>query len=341
MHALITGGSGYFGSLLAARLHAAGHDCRVLDITDHPGRAADIEFCAGDIRDERAVEQALRQVDTVFHCVAMVPLSRDRAQFDAVNNQATRALLDACLRNGVGKVVHLSSSAVYGVPESLPVTEQSAAAPREPYGVSKLAAEHHCHQYAARGLDVTILRPRTILGHGRLGIFQILFEWIRLGRRIPVLAGPEAPYQFIHADDLADACLLAAGRAGCADYNLGARDFRSIMASLQALCREADTGAEVIRLPRAPLAAGMHVMHALNLAPLAPYHALMYGRAMYFDCSKAHAELAWQPHWSADAMFLDSYRHYLAHRRDAPGGSRHQQPVRSSLLELFSRAISL
>ena len=76
-----------------------------------------------------------------------------------------------------------------------------------------------------RGLDVSIIRPRTIMGHGRLGIFQILFEWIRTGYNVPVLGRGDNVYQFVHADDLADACILAAARPGVATYNCGTDRF--------------------------------------------------------------------------------------------------------------------
>src|SRR4030095_10518627 len=119
------------------------------------------------------------------------------------------------------KVIYVSSSAVFGAPKSNPVTEETPPSPGEAYGRAKLEGETLCRYYANRGLDVTIIRPRTIMGHGRLGIFQILFEWIRGGYNIPVLGRGDNRYQFVHADDLADACLLSAERKGPSVYNCG------------------------------------------------------------------------------------------------------------------------
>ena len=81
--------------------------------------------------------------------------------------------------------------------------------PMENYGKAKYKAEKICQNYISENLDIIIIRPRTILGHGRLGIFQILFEWIREGKNIPVLGKGDNIYQFVHADDLADAIILA------------------------------------------------------------------------------------------------------------------------------------
>ena len=123
----------------------------------------------------------------MYHNVAQVPLAKDKALFQSVNVRGTQNMLEAARGEGVAKVVYTSSSAVFGAPRNNPVTEDTPPAPGEAYGRAKHDGEALCRQYAERGLDVTIIRPRTIMGHGRLGIFQILFEWIREGRNVPVL----------------------------------------------------------------------------------------------------------------------------------------------------------
>ena len=212
--ALVTGGSGYFGSLLVEHLLAAGYHVRVLDLVDAADRPADVELVRGDIRDATAVGGAVAGVDVVFHNVAQVPLAKDRSLFESVNVGGTAVLLGACERAGVAKVVHTSSSAVFGVPRTNPVTRATEPRPVEPYGRAKLDAELLCRAAVSRGLDVSVVRPRTILGHGRLGIFGILFDWIADGASVPVLGSGDNVYQFVHAADLADACRRAAERPG-------------------------------------------------------------------------------------------------------------------------------
>src|SRR5262249_54095724 len=159
-------------------------------------------------------------------------------------------------------------------------------------------AEQHCRAAAADGLDVTIIRPRTILGHGRLGIFHILFEWIREGANVPVLGRGDNRYQFVHADDLADACIRAARRPGPGVYNVGTDRFGTMREALAALCTHAGTGSRVRSVPMAPAVWGMKLGSALGLVPLGDYHALMYGRSLWFDISRARNDLGWQPRWS-------------------------------------------
>jgi nucleoside-diphosphate-sugar epimerase len=334
--ALVTGGSGYFGSLLLRKLREYGYRCRVFDLNDADDRPEDVEFVQGDVRDFDAVRRACEGVDVVQHNVAQVPLAKDQALFTSVNVGGTENLLRAARDAGVRKVMYTSSSAVFGVPRSNPVTEDTPPTPGESYGQAKFEAEKLCREYAERGLDVTILRPRTILGHGRLGIFQILFEWVRQGANVPVLGRGDNAYQFVHADDLAEACRLAGERPGAANYNCGAERFGTMRQALEALCRHAGTGSIVKSVPMAPAVWAMKLTSVLGLSPLGAYHALMYGRSLWFDIGKAKTELGWQPRWSNEDMLIESYDWYIAHRERvlAGGGSQHRSAVKQGILQV-------
>jgi nucleoside-diphosphate-sugar epimerase len=342
MTCLITGGSGYFGSLLRDRLRARGQPVRILDVADADDRPREVSFVRGDIRDAQHVAAAVQGVEVIYHCVAQVPLAKDKALFHDVNVNGTENLLRSALQAGCRKVIYVSSSAVFGAPRSNPVDEATPPTPGEAYGRAKLAGETLCHQYAARGLDVTIIRPRTIMGHGRLGIFQILFEWVREGSNIPVLGRGDNQYQFVHADDLAEACILAAAKAGATVYNCGAANFGTMREVLEQLCAHARSGSKVRSVPMLPAVWGMKITSALGLSPLGAYHALMYGRSMYFDISKARRELGWEPRHSNQDMFLQSYEWYLANRETilrAAGASPHRSAVKQGILGLVKHLL--
>ena len=339
---VVTGGSGYFGSLLVRKLREQGQAVRVFDLVDPDDRPPEVEFAQGDIRDLAAVRRACEGATRVYHNVAQVPLAKDRHLFQSVNVQGTENLLSAAKDAGVRKVVYTSSSAVYGVPERNPVTEDMTPHPREAYGRAKLDGELACHRAAQQGLDVAIVRPRTILGHGRLGIFQVLFEWIRQGANVPVLGSGANQYQFVHADDLAEACILAGRRAGSATYNCGADRFGTMREVLEHLCAHAKTGSRVKRVPFWPAVVGMQVTALVGISPLGPYHALMYGRSMYFDIGKAKAELGWQPRYSNNEMFVASYEWYLQHRDEvlrSHGASHHRSAVKQGVLALIPKLL--
>jgi nucleoside-diphosphate-sugar epimerase len=307
----------------------------VLDINSPAD--ADVEYIAGDIRDLAVVRSACDGVDVVFNNVAQVPLARDRDLFESVNVVGMANLLVAARDARVGKLVHTSSSAVFGIPESNPVMEDTAPRPLEAYGRAKLRAEQLCRDAASAGLDVTIVRPRTILGHGRLGIFAVLFDFIAEGAPVYVLGSGDNRYQLVHADDLADACLRAGDRAGPATYNVGALEFDTMRATIQALVDHAGTGSAIRSLPTAPAQLAMRSLATVGLAPFAPYHWLLYGESLYFDVTKARTELGWEPRHSNASMLIESYDWYLDHREGLEGGSHHQSPVRLGLLKVLRR----
>ena len=342
MTVLVTGGAGYFGTVLRKRLLARGAIVRTFDLVRPDDLEAGEEAVQGDIRDAAAIAAACRGVTIVHHNVAQVPLAKDRHLFESVNIQGTENLLKGARAAGVRKVIYTSSSAVFGAPKSNPVTEDTPPAPAEAYGRAKYEGERRCQRFIAEGLDVSIVRPRTILGHGRLGIFQILFEWVRSGYNIPVLGAGDNRYQFVHAEDLAAACILAGERPGAALYHCGTDRFGTMRATLEALCRHAGTGSRVRSVPMAPAVLAMQLTSAVGLSPLGPYHALMYGRSMYFDLGKITRELGWAPRFSNDEMFIESYQWYLAHRERvlaSSGASLHRSAVRQGVLGLLRRLL--
>jgi len=342
MKYLVTGGSGYFGSLLRDRLIARGESVRVFDLSDASDRTPAVEFIQGDIRDPAKLAAAVAGCDVVFHCVAQVPLAKDKELFQSVNVTGTENLLSAAQTAKLRKVIYVSSSAIFGAPKTNPVTELTVPSPGESYGVAKLEGEKRCQSYVSQGLDVTIIRPRTIMGHGRLGIFQMLFEWIRTGYNVPVFGRGDNIYQFVHADDLADACILAAHRPGATLYNCGTDRYGTMREVLEHLCAHAQTGSKVKGVPMAPAMALMKIASAAGLSPLGPYHAMMYGRSLYFDITKAKTELGWQPKYSNNEMFVHSYDWYVKNREmimNAHGASHHRSAVKAGVLTLVKHLL--
>ncbi len=334
---VITGGAGYFGSVVAERARDQGHEVVVFDI--NPPEDRSFEHVIGDVRDLDALRACFVGADSVLHNVAQVPLAKDRELFWSVNVVGTANVLLAARDARVAKVVHTSSSAIFGIPEHNPVTETSPARPLEAYGKAKLEAEFLCADAVASGVDVTIVRPRTVLGHGRLGIMAILFEFVADGAPVFVLGSGDNTYQFVHAEDLAEACLRAAARPGPETYNVGCREFATMRETLQELVDHAATGSHVVSLPQRPAQLAMQVLGQSSLVPFAPYHWLLYGESLWFDVSKAERELDWHPAHSNASAVIDSYEWFLRNRSTlgGEGKSHHQSPAKLGLLKLVKR----
>ena len=334
---LVTGGNGFFGEYLVNALVQSGRSVRVIDPLKSETQHPRVQSIVGSILDRTQLDAAMKGVERIFHSAAMVPLARSTRDLRKVNVEGTRTLLQSARTHGVKKVVSLSSSAVYGIPASNPVDEISAKNPQDAYGASKLAAEEECLQFMREGLDVTIVRPRTILGPGRLGIFQILFEWLWQGSNLPVFGNGGNTYQFVHAADLARVCLLAADQRGSTSFNIGGAPYGTMRETLSGLIEHAGTDARIRSVPRLLGASAMQLASMVRLAPFSRYHFLMYGRSLYFDISKAETELRWRPLYGNIETLCETYDWYRANRDDILGGdsgSLHRKPVQQGILAL-------
>lgn len=342
----VTGGSGFLGEAFVFELLKKNKTVVNFDIIQNENHPQDCEMFKGDIRNLNSVMKAFEGVDVVIHCVAQVPLAKDKELFWSVNHLGTENMLKAALAQKVKKVIYISSSAVFGVPDVNPVTESTQPKPGEAYGAAKLAGEELCLKYNQDyGLDVSVVRPRTIMGLGRLGIFQILFEWIYNGHPVPVFNGGSNIYQFVHALDLVSASLLASEEKGSQIYNCGAEIFGSMKQVLSELCTYAKTGSTVVSVPMEPAVCMMNISSKIGVSPLGSYHSLMYGRSMYFDVSKLKTRLHWQAKYSNIEMFIESYNWYIKNREQILHSknvsSKHKSSVKQGVLSLAKYGLYL
>ena len=166
--------------------------------------------------------------DVLVHAAAALPIQASRESIRSVNVGGTATLLAAAPEAGVRRHVLVSSTAVYGIPKAHPIYEDSPLVGVGHYGESKIEAEEVTRDFGRRGLEFAIVRPKTFVGPERLGVFEILFDWIREGRRIYVLGSGHNRYQLLAVEDLVDAIVLAAERPEAAGetVNVGAKRVR-------------------------------------------------------------------------------------------------------------------
>lgn len=340
MKHLITGGAGFLGNLIARRLHERGEQVKILDIWEDPTRPPAIESVLCDICDRTGVAAAMQGVDIVHHNAALVPLTKSGDKFWQVNVEGSRIAAEEAVRAGVKSFIHMSSSAIFGVPQACPITEQTPTQPVEIYGRAKLAGELAVRQVCEQaGLPLIVIRPRTILGEGRLGIFQILFDWIKEGRHVYVIGDGKIQFQFVHALDLMDAYMLVldSGRAGT--YNVGTDQFGTLRQALENLIAYAGTTSQVKQLPVWLTINSLQTLDRLGLSPLAPWHYLTYHKDFWFDMQPLLA-IGWRPAYSNDAMLRESYDWFTQNydRLAAEKAhSAHRRPVKEKILWLVKK----
>lgn len=339
---LVTGGSGFLGSNIVRLLHERKESVRVLDLWRDTSIPSGVEFFHGDINDPRAVAQAMTDVEYVHHAVALVPLAKAGRQFWKVNVEGTQVALRAAMHSGVRMFCHLSSSAIFGPKATMPITNETPPAPIEAYGIAKLRSEQAVLQAGRDGLPVSIVRPRTIVGPGRLGIFAILFEWIRDGANIPVIGSGNHLYQFVHVDDVAQAVIQCCIQGTCGVFNVGAETFGTLREDLSALVRHAGTKTRIKSIPPTLAIPVLALLDKTRLSPLGPWHYLTYHKPYYFDIAPTKSALGWSPRYSNQEILVQAYEWFISKRTEDPDAERkssHRRPVRQGVLHLVKRFV--
>jgi nucleoside-diphosphate-sugar epimerase len=237
----------------------------------------------------------------------------------------------------VQRVVFISSTAVYGVPEKHPIEEDDPLVGVGWYGESKIDAEALCRVAA---VDTTIVRPKTFIGPERLGVFEILFDWIREGRRIYILGKGHNRYQLLAVEDLVDAIVRAAEvpEAARETFNVGATEFGTVRSDLQALIDHAGSASRLRPIPVKPAELVLRGLELARLSPLAEWHYKTAHKDSFVDVSKAQRLLRWQPRLSNSETLIETYDWYLTNReRVGSAGVTHRVPWNQQALGLLKR----
>ena len=337
----ISGGAGFLGLHLARRLVAGGHEVRTLDLAplDDAALEGRVEELHGDVRRTADARRLVAGADVLVHAAAALPIQVSRAAIRSVNVEGAAVTLAAAAEAGVGRVVLISSTAVYGVPKHHPIAEDAPLVGVGHYGESKIEAERVARDVGRRGLDVVILRPKTFIGPERLGVFEILFDWIREGRRIPILGDGSNRYQLLAVEDLVEATVAAAQAQVAGDtFNVGATEFGTVRSDLEALIAHAGSGSRLRPVPARPAELALRALELARLSPLAEWHYRTAHRDSFVDVSKAERALGVTPRLSNEQALCETYDWYLANRDTlSAAGVTHRVPWDQRALGVLKR----
>ena len=340
---LVTGGSGFLGSLLVTKLIDDGHHVTSIDLLpstiEHPRFIAVV----GDIRDRAALDAIMlnRPPVAVFHCAALLAHgSIDEKELWSSNVEGTRVLADATASAGVRHLVYISSNCLWGHGFDRPVTEDDAPAPCELYGRSKLEGENILAAYKD-SFATTALRCPTIIDEGRLGLLAILFEFIMDDNRLWMVGKGENRYQFIYAADLIDAMIRAAGEDRSHVFGIGSDNVSTLRETFQYVIDKSASRSKITPLPAAPAIAAMKLAHLLRISPLGPYHYRMISSSFVFDTSRIKAALGWTPTFTNQEMLLRAFDYYKTNRAEIAARadvSAHRQAAKMGVIRLLKWA---
>ena len=279
--------------------------------------------------------------DVVVHTAAALPLYKKK-DILTTDIDGTRNVLAAAFQARAERFIHISSTAVYGIPDHHPLLEDDPLVGVGAYGEAKIAAEELCLEYRGQGLCAPIIRPKSFVGPERLGVFAILYEWAAEGRSFPVLGSGQNRYQLLDVEDLCEAVYLAATappEAANDTFNIGAREFATLGEDYQAVLDEAGFGKRIRPLPAAPLILVLRVLEKLGVSPLYKWVYETVAKDSFVSIEKAERLLGYNPRYSNQAALVRNYRWYLDNRQTFQGqaGVSHRAPWKQGALGIAKR----
>lgn len=340
MKVLITGISGFLGINLTRYLLERGeYEVYGIDLVkfDYP-EADRIHFLQGDIRDRAAVQSLMPGMDYVVHCAAALPLYTPEEIY-STEVEGTHILLDEALKNNVQRFVHISSTAVYGVPDHHPLFETDPVVGVGAYGEAKIQAEAWCTRYREMGLTVSVIRPKSFVGPERLGVFAIFYEWAHEGRNFPQIGDGKNRYQLLDVEDVCQAivqCFKVDAAAVNSTFNIGAAIYTTMREDYQAVLDEAGFGKRIIGFPAGLVVFALKILEKLNLSPLYPWIYETASKDSFVSIDKAREQLGFAPKYSNKEALIRNYRWYLAHYNEISKakGVTHRVPWDEKILKV-------
>jgi nucleoside-diphosphate-sugar epimerase len=274
----------------------------------------------------------------VVHTAAALPLYSKEDIF-STEIEGTRLVLQQALEYSIKRIIHISTTAVYGVPDHHPIYEDDPVSGVGPYGEAKILAEAVCQEYRQKGMCLPILRPKSFVGPERLGVFAILYEWASEGKNFPMIGAGSNRYQLLDVEDVCQAILacITLDEAKVNDtFNLGAAEFATMRQDFQAVLDEAGFGKRIIPFPSGPVILALRVLETLKLSPLYPWIYETAAKDSFVSIEKARQELGFKPLYSSRAALLRNYRWYIKNKARLSGdsGVTHRLPWRQSALKL-------
>ncbi|HRP93031.1 MAG: NAD-dependent epimerase/dehydratase family protein [Ignavibacteriaceae bacterium] len=338
MKYLITGGAGFLGINLVRYLHSKGHEITSLDIVDfdYPDMNDKIKIISGDIRDKQKVKQAVAGQDIIVHTAAALPLYKPEDIY-STDIDGTRNLLEAAEENKIKRFIHISSTAVYGIPDHHPLLESDKLDGVGPYGKAKILAEEECLKFREKGMCVPILRPKSFIGPERLGVFDLLFDWAQDAKGFPMIGNGKNRYQLLDVEDLCQAIYLTATldeKIANDTFNIGAKEFTTMREDYQAVLDYAGFGKKIVGLPEKPIIYTLKFLEALKLSPLYKWVYETASKDSFVSIEKAEKLLGYKPKFSNKDALLRNYKWYVAHRNEFinKDGVSHRVPWKQGIL---------
>ena len=323
--ALVTGASGAIGPAVVAELQRAGYRVRTLSRQPTAPGVDDVDERAGDVTRAAEVRAAVSGASVVIHLAALLhqfgPTTVDlEREYDAVNVGGTAVVTREAVAAGVGRLVYLSTIAVYGPTRDTVADERTVPQPDTPYGRTKLAGERLVLDAARDGRPIgVVLRAAAVYGPRVKGNYRTLAEAIARGRYVAIGRGANRR-TLVHEHDLARAVVLAAAHPAAAGriFNVSDGRVHRLAEIVDVIHRAAGRRAPRVHLPVWLASAAVRLGDALTKAsglrlPLSRTTLAKYLEDVAVDATLVQRDLGFVPEMPLDRGWRDAMEPVLRH----------------------------
>ncbi len=311
MRYVIIGGSGFVGQATVALLREKGEEIIVVDKQPSP---QPVQFVRQDITEELTF--SFLPDDVVVHLAAnqyhhCVPRKNRQEFFESVNVGGTENVLKKMETDGAHRMVFFSTDMVYGKPQVLPVGTQHPQKPFGYYGKSKKAAEALCERYRDKGMNITVFRPRMIVGKGRTGILMKLFKLIGHNFPVPMIGSGRNCYQMVSVQDCASAIYQAVQhQLPNKAYNLGSENPPTVRDLLKQVIVGSRSRSILVPTWAWAVKRTLDVLGVIGVEIMYKEQYMIADENYLIDILETKEDLGWMPQYGDTDMMMEAFREY-------------------------------
>jgi len=316
----IIGGDGFTGQHTYKLLLKNGYNAVIVDIKNDNSN----DYINCDIRFKKKMQQLdIDKNSIVINLAAKqyhedVPSRSKRKQFFfETNYNGTKNILEIMQLKGCKNLIYFTTDMIYGKPTELLLKESHQRAPFGPYGKSKAMSEDLCETYRReQGFNITIFRPRLIMGPGRLGILKKLFKLIDLNLPVPLIGKGENNYQMISVYDCANAILKAIKHnIPNENFNLGSNNPPSVKILLKELIHNVNSKSFLLPTYAPLVKKALNIFDKFGISIMYPEQFMIADENYLLDITKAKDKIDWEPEFNDKEMIIQAYNFYKKEKK--------------------------